>query len=236
MAVRFRPMPGLTVAVAICLPILIGLGIWQFQRWQWKTGVLAEVEAAVSAPPLQGLAALSTTDGPLDFRRIEFTGQAVGETRHLYHPEGNIAWMPMRVVEESGGQGSARAIVGFPTVADSIKDTASAPVMDGVRAGYVRRIQPRRGFARWLGTPDNPERNRYYQVNAGGDWLPGADLYIDASNNRSSADDLPVVMPDIPNNHVSYMLTWWSFALILLGIYAILHRRAGRLSFGPDSA
>ncbi len=234
MAVRFRPMPGLTIAVAFCLPILIGLGIWQFQRWQWKTGVLAEVEAAVSAPPLQGLTAIASTDGPLDFRRIEFAGEAVGETRHLYHPEGNIAWMPMRVVKANGEQGTQRALVGFPTIADSIKDTASAPVMDGVRAGYVRRIQPRRGFAKWLGTPDNSERNRYYQVNAQGAWLDGAELYIDASGGRRSADDLPIVMPDIPNNHVSYMLTWWSFALILLAIYAILHRRAGRLSFGSE--
>ncbi|MEM7730550.1 MAG: SURF1 family cytochrome oxidase biogenesis protein [Pseudomonadota bacterium] len=48
-------MPGLTLAVLICLPILIGLGVWQYQRWQWKTGVLAEVEAAVTAPPLDGI-------------------------------------------------------------------------------------------------------------------------------------------------------------------------------------
>ena len=228
MAIRFKPMPGLTLAVLICLPILIGLGVWQYQRWQWKTGVLAEIDAAVEAPPLEGLAALSRADGPLDFRRIQFGGEAVGDTYLLYRPDGNIAWMPVRVVESGGAQ----ALVGFPKVLDDARDTAVPPAMGGERAGYVRRIRRRGGMARLFGVDDNPDANRWYGVNPDGAWLPGADLYIDASLGSRDAASLPVQRPDVPNNHVSYMLTWWSFALILLVIYAVLHMRAGRLSFG----
>ena len=227
MAVRFRPMPGLTVALIVALPILIGLGVWQYQRWQWKTGVLAEMDAAVTAPPLQGLGALAEADGPLDFRRIQFDGDAVGDTFLLYSPDGNIAWMPVRVVES----GARRAIVGFPKVLDANRDTVEPPAMGGPRAGYVRRIRRAGGLAGALGVDDNPAANRWYSVNPEGAWLPGADLYIDASLGGRDADALAVRRPDVPNNHVSYMLTWWSFAVILVIIYGLLHMRAGRLSF-----
>ena len=36
---------GLTIAVAISLSILIGLGVWQLQRLAWKESLLARVEA-----------------------------------------------------------------------------------------------------------------------------------------------------------------------------------------------
>ena len=49
MRVKFRPMPWLTAIVAIMLAILISLGVWQYKRLQWKTTLLAEVEASVTA-------------------------------------------------------------------------------------------------------------------------------------------------------------------------------------------
>ena len=225
MSLRFRPMPGLTAVTLVILPILFGLGLWQYQRWQWKTGVLAEIDAAVSAPPLAGLQGLADATGPLDFRRIQFGGEAVGEAFLLYRPSGNIAWMPVRVVE----QGGHRALVGFPTIERTDADPEVAPDMAGERAGYVRRIRERGWAARLFGVADNPDANRWYSTNPDGAWLPGADVYIDASLGERDADALPVRRPDVPNNHVSYMLTWWSFALIWLVIYAVLHGRAGRL-------
>ena len=225
MALRFRPMPGLTAAVLVCLPILIGLGVWQYQRWRWKTGVLAEIDAAVTAPPLDGLGALAAANGPLDFRRIQFEGTATGETYLLYRPDGNIAWMPVRVVES----GAQRVLVGFPTIQRTEADISVAPTLDGPRAGYVRRIRARGGAARLFGVDSVPTENRWYDINPDGAWLPGAELYIDVSLGARDAAALPVRRPDVPNNHVSYMFTWWSFAVILLVIYAVLHVRAGRL-------
>ncbi len=219
-------MPGLTVAVLLCLPILIGLGVWQYQRWQWKTEVLAEIDAAVTAPPLQSLEALQNAEGPLDFRRIEFNGSAQGQTFLLYSPQGNIAWTPFRAVE----QGTNKVLVGFSTVPDSRREDLIDPELSGPKAGYVRRIRPPGFLSSIIGTPNNPDENRWFVINPDGAWLENADIYIDASLGQSDADQLPVRRPDIPNNHVSYMLTWWSFAIILLVIYALLHIRAGRLS------
>ncbi|MGB6229204.1 MAG: SURF1 family cytochrome oxidase biogenesis protein [Litorimonas sp.] len=227
---RFQPMPGLTVAVALCLPILIGLGVWQYQRWQWKQGVLAEVEAAVTAPPLGGLRALDAAlanDEPVDFRRIAFDGEATGPAFHFYRPAGAIQWQPFRVVQSQG----TRALAGFDRFDDRLKGDISLPVMGGPRAGYVRRLRERSGFAAVFGADHSPGLNRWFDINPGGAWLDGAQVFIDVHPTERDAAALPVRRPDIPNNHVSYMLTWWSFAVILLIIYAILHRRAGRLSW-----
>lgn len=229
MAVRFRPLPGLTIAVLICLPILLGLGLWQYQRWQWKTDVLTEIDAAVSAPPLQGGADLtSLADGtPIDFRRIQIDGRATGPTWHVYRPDGAIQWQPFRIVETEG----QTILVGFPSFDDRVKKTVPAPILDGNRAGYVRRIRPVSGFGKWLSTESSPETNRWFEINPDGAWLPGSDIYIDLHPTERDATALPIRRPEIANNHVSYMLTWWSFAIILLVIYAILHQRAGRLSW-----
>jgi len=53
--------------------------------------------------------------------------------------------------------------------------------------------------------------------------------YIDWVEGAKNADDLPVRIPDVANSHLDYMLTWYSFILILLVIYLIIHKRAGRL-------
>lgn len=41
-----------TVMVAIAVPILIGFGIWQIQRAEWKAGVLAQLARNADLPPV----------------------------------------------------------------------------------------------------------------------------------------------------------------------------------------
>ncbi len=41
---------GLTIAVAVCLVILLGLGAWQMQRLAWKETLLARIAALQDAP------------------------------------------------------------------------------------------------------------------------------------------------------------------------------------------
>ncbi|MEM7729252.1 MAG: hypothetical protein AAF311_08255, partial [Pseudomonadota bacterium] len=155
-------------------------------------------------------------------------GEATGPAWHVYQPAGSIQWRPFRRVV---GQEGAEALVGFRSFDDRDKAGAELPSMQGPRAGYVRRIRSEGRFADWFGADDNAALNRWFSVNPDGAWMPGTDLYIELDPSARDADALPVRRPDIANNHVSYMLTWWSFAIILLVIYVMLHRRAGRLSW-----
>ena len=236
----FKPMPWLTVIVAICLAILISLGTWQYQRLQWKTAVLAEVEAAVTAPPLGSFAEVqSALDAgePVDFRRFGTTAQTI-ETQMPFlvftGANRDISWRIFTPVQD----GTGAAFAGLGLIADSDRDNVSgyAAGEDVTLTGYVRLARKReRGM-----TKSTPEKNRWFGFNHLPETHNWADMagvqadmrfYIDTVPGATDAALLTARRPEIRNNHFDYMLTWYSFALILLIIYFILHRRAGRLKF-----
>lgn len=240
MRLHFKPMPWLTVIVAICLAILISLGTWQYQRLQWKTALLAEVEAAVTAPPLRSFAEVQAAldEGkPADFRRFGANAKTVEIARPFLVFTGanrDISWRIFEPVQD----GTGTAFAGLGLIADSNRDDLSDYAADQnvVLTGYVRLARKReRGM-----TKSTPEKNRWFGFNhipETNDWanMSGieADMrfYIDTVPGALDAALLPAKRPEIRNNHFDYMLTWYSFALILLIIYFILHRRAGRLKF-----
>ena len=66
---RFRPRLWPTLATALGLAVLIGLGTWQVERLEWKRALIAEREAQLAAPPAaaagerRGLAGLGFPPG-----------------------------------------------------------------------------------------------------------------------------------------------------------------------------
>lgn len=57
------------------------------------------------------------------------------------------------------------------------------------------------------------------------------EIWLD--EHRSEIDlNLPVLLPDIRNNHRDYMWTWFSLAGLLIIFYGLIHYRAKRLSWG----
>ena len=46
----FKPFLGLTLITAPVLAVLIWLGVWQIQRAEWKAGLIADYERAISEP------------------------------------------------------------------------------------------------------------------------------------------------------------------------------------------
>lgn len=248
MKINFRPMPWLTGIVAIMLAILISLGIWQLQRLQWKTDLLAEVEASVTAPPLTSLDDLERAieEGePVDFRRIAFqSSPSAGQPVYAVYrtQQGGIYWD----LFERYGPVFGR----YNTVLDNEKPdgTAVSPavLVADVNIGYVREDHPMGRVEGWMKSKPNPTTNRWFKFNQTGDW-GSADMlmshYIDietrlpfdtADRGAAAAAALPVRRPTIRNNHRDYMLTWFSFAILLVIFYLMIHRRAGRLSWSQS--
>jgi len=240
MKLHFKPMPWLTVIVAICLAILISLGTWQYQRLQWKTALLAEVEAAAEAEPFTSFAQVQSAieaGEPVDFRRYASSSEAMGLSENFFvftAANKNISWRFFTAVKNS----DTNAFAGLGIVSDDMRDdiigfteNQTIPLI-----GYVRLARGKtRGAAK-----STPEKNRWFGFNPmpeTHDWADMAGIeadmrfYIDAVSGATNAKLLPAKRPDIRNNHLDYMLTWYSFALILSIIYVILHRRAGRLKF-----
>lgn len=240
MKLYFRPMPWLTVIVAICLAILISLGTWQYHRLQWKTALLADIDAAAEAAPFRSLAEVQdaiVAGEPVDFRRYGSPSKAQGlEASFLVFTAANrdVSWRVFTAVKNS----NVTSFAALGLVPDEIRDDLRgfADKQDIPLFGYVRlaRETPR-GAAK-----SSPQKNRWFGFNPlpnTYDWakMSGieADMrfYIDTVPGATDANLLPPKRPDIRNNHLDYMLTWYSFAVILLIIYFILHRRAGRLKF-----
>lgn len=240
MKLYFKPMPWLTVFVAICLVILVSLGTWQYHRLQWKTALLSEVEAAAQAAPFTSFAEVQTAieaGEPVDFRRFESSARARGLSEEFFvftAVNKDISWRIFTAVRNS----NVTAFVGLGTISDQKRELFSEFVSEQniPLIGYVRLARKTtRGAAK-----SSPEKNRWFGFNPlpdTHDWAKmsaiDADMrfYIDTVQGATDANLLPPKRPDVRNNHLDYMLTWYSFALILLIIYVILHRRAGRLKF-----
>ena len=238
MKLHFKPMPWLTVIVAICLAILISLGTWQYQRLQWKTSYLADVEEAVTAPPLTSWTNIRSAieqDKPVDFRRVSLLAEPVegAPAYFVYQPrKGGIYWRYFQPVTSDG----QRFFAAIESVPNENKDNYRPQDTTGQISliGYVRKNEPMGFVESLVKSKASPSQNRYFKFNQTDDWdMQGAatDYYIDVATITGDAFALPIKRPEIRNNHFDYMLTWYSFAVILLIIYFILHRRAGRLRF-----
>ena len=248
-SLRFRPMPWLTVVTLICFAILISLGNWQYKRLHWKTGLLVEIEQAANAAPLTDLAqvnAVLEAGAPLNFRRIELNGEFIlptvnsGQPLHLMRSDGKRYYWRLYQPYKVGADIAYVATYDFD---EAVKGTPPQAIT-GQRTvvGYVRMVQPANKF-----TPKSTlETNRWFAFNGAPELMNWADAvsgetiqttyFIDQTIGAKSASDLPVRIPEIANNHLDYMLTWYSFVIILLVIYLILHKRAGRLSIKRRSA
>ena len=249
MRLHFKPFWGLTTFTVISLAILIVLGTWQYQRLQWKTALLAEVEQAVTAPPLTSLsqAGLKITDSiPVDFRRIAFEAEVLeGQSPYLVYSreKTELKWRPFYAAKDSGANRTGkRSYIALAPIPDSERDSLEPLMPESKKfAGYVRTWRPPEKGS----TQSTPERNRWFgfdPLRETASWEDGPNgvfantpidtsFYVDVVPGESSADNLPIKRPQIRNNHFDYMLTWYGLAAALFVIYLILHIQRGRLSF-----
>lgn len=245
---RFAPMKWFTVLTLAMLSILITLGTWQYNRLQWKTDLLADIDAASTAAPFKSLRAVDEAikaGEPVDYRRIEIMAASpnsrAGSAPVFYVYQARDKAIFWREYSPVKTQNSAFVFVAGRSVKDSAKGDGFIQAMPKQSiTGYIRTYQ-KPGF----GSPKStPSANRYFSFNPVPDERDWADVlssqtiqtdyYIDAVPANRAAE-LPPKKPDLRNNHFDYMMTWYSFALILIIIYIIMHMRAGRLRFGARS-
>lgn len=243
----FRPMPLLTLVTAIALAFLIHLGNWQADRLVWKTELIEQIDRAAQAPAFETIdeVRMALEEGqPIDFRRIMLRGEwaAPQNPPHQYHwmqtRERNMHWRAYQpfVTWALYPPNEYPVFVGH----DIWENGATAALPKSGKAeitGYVRLVRPLGRFA----MDSNPDQNRWFNFNGAPqtqDWadMLGKDRKIETRYYVDKVDvdhvsDLPVRKPELRNNHLDYMLTWYSFAVILLVIYLIMHHRQGRLKF-----
>lgn len=213
---------GLAGAVA-----LAGLGVWQLQRLAWKEGVLAEIEARVSAKP-QALPEIPDPDA------------------HLY--------LPVRVEGILAAE-TVRALVGRKRIGAGYRLISTLEVADGRRVMVDRGFAPAGSNARPvsgavavvgnLHWPQETDRFTPEPDHAANIWfardVPALARALDAEPTLVVArtldpadpmvEPLPIDSSGIPNDHLEYAITWFGLAAVWLGMTGHLLLRLRRRAF-----
>ena len=238
-------LPGLaTLAV---MAVLVGLGVWQLQRLAWKEGLVARIAARARAapeplPPLPQWAGLADYDyrhvvarGAFEHEREALVFRASGNGRTGVGGPGYLVLTPLRLADGS------RVIVnrGFVPLArkDPASRSAGQPAGEVEVSGLMRPPEPRNAF-----TPaDRPDTGEWYTRDpaaiAAHLRIAAAPFTIDADAAPAPPGGLPqggATVLAIPNDHLSYALTWFGLALALAGVFAAFAR--GRVRAGERGA
>jgi len=237
----FRPLIIPTILTLIMLPILITLGVWQLQRLEWKEDLIAKVAARQNLDPVPLDRALDEAEDldALDYRPVTVTGFYDHERElHVFAYRSELGvgyWIFTPLVRDDG----TMVLVNRGFVPERLKSAVQRP--ESLTEGTVTV----EGLARLYEEPglvppaDDPEDNVYFTrirerfLFALG--LPDlAPVYVEAAAGQGESlyPKGGQTQIDFPNNHFSYALTWFGFAVILVAVYLMFHLQQGRLRFG----
>ena len=199
--------------------ILISLGAWQLQRLAWKSEILDEIETRMKSVPVPWRMAIEPK--VIQFQPVSASGRFTGEELHVLTSVPQVG-PGYRVVSAFETDDGARILVdrGFIPAAD--KD-ALRPAVAVDMIGTVRFPEETDGF-----TPDpDTERNIWFARDAAAMSKALNTEYVfvvltNSSETNPAVTPLPVTQTGIPNNHLQYVLTWFSLALVWAGMTVFL--------------
>lgn len=227
---------GLTVAYAVALAILLGLGTWQVQRLRWKEGLLARIAALQAAParPVGAVLDEVAEGGDADFTRVKALCPGIGAAPfvELYAIRDGQAGSRLVSACRVDSLRYRSVLVDRGFVADTISarpavDAASAQPVEVV--GILRAPEPGNAFS----PPNRPDRWFTRDATGMAAALEAPDpaplfLMAETPTNPEWKALAPAAIPAaIPNRHFEYALTWYGLAAALSGVYAamLLRRR-----------
>lgn len=245
---RTSPTRSLLVAgaVVVCaVALLLSLGFWQLRRLEWKEAIIARIETRVNAPP-QPLPPPETwsTIQPDDYeyRRVTVRGTFEHDKEaYVFHAAGSQTrepgWLVLTPLRLPSG---AHVIVNRGFVPMALRDPAlrDAGQVTGETqvTGLMRAPEARNPF-----TPDDQPDSRVWHVRDPASIASYFDLQR-AAPFSIDADDAPnpggwpkggETTLSIPNNHLSYAMTWFGLAATLIGVFAVFAWR--RMRGLPDA-
>lgn len=224
-----------SVAALFGLAVLIGLGTWQLQRKAWKEGIIAKIEARVTANPVPLDSVLNQVQagGDVEYLHVIVKGRFhYDKERYLYAPGARgLAWEVLTPLEWAPGR---IVWVNRGLVPDARKapDSRREGQVQGIVSvtGLLRRPQsgtytPRNDVARniWY-FADNAELTR--SGFADGE-VVAVPAIVEADASATPAGGLPaggVTRLAIPNRHLEYVLTWYGLGLTLVGVFVAFAR------------
>jgi surfeit locus 1 family protein len=227
---RFRARLGSSLLVFLAFLALFGLGSWQVQRLQWKTALIAEREERVSAPAIDPPAA-GADIAAVEFRHVRLAGHFLHD-KEMYlaarSMNGNIGYHVVTPIQSADGAITLFDRGWIPLDKKEPESRGEGQIAGEVAVEGLIRSDGRKG---WF-VPDNqPDKNFWFFVD-----IPAMAAHAGLANVRPffveagpapNPGGLPIggqSRIELPNNHLSYAITWYSLALALVVIYLIYHR------------
>jgi len=236
MGLRFRPYPGFTVTAVIMTAILIGLGVWQLERLQWKLGLIAEVSGHMAAAPISLDQALGMDADQVQYRRVALSGRLDNAKEAYVFTTGAGGEPVYHVITPFMTDDGRTLLVDRGFVPKERLDPKSRSAVDGeIRLVGVWRVPDAPGV--FTPAPDKAHRIWYardLQGIAAADHLRLAApviLEADAAPNPGGWPKGGQTVVSFRNEHLSYAITWFGLAAGLIGVYLAFHISRGRLGW-----
>ncbi|WP_299028832.1 SURF1 family protein [uncultured Sulfitobacter sp.] len=205
--------------------ILLWLGFWQMQRLEWKLGVIADIDARIAAAPV----VLPQTPDPQSdsYLPVEVSGTLAPDYLRVLVSQKEIG-AGYRIISALEGADGRRVLLdrGFTPVAMTDIQTHEGTV---TVQGNLQWPQETDGF-----TPEpDIDGNIWFarDVAAMAQALGTEPVLVVAKTtafNDAPVLPLPVDTTAIPNDHLSYAITWFSLAAIWIAMSLAFILRARR--------
>jgi surfeit locus 1 family protein len=229
---RFRPGLWPTLTLVLGLPLLLTLGTWQVQRLEWKTDLIAMLEARHGAAPV-ALPATGALGPDFAHRPVRVTAELRPEPVLRYGVERQQGRPGHDVLQLARLADGRALVVNRGWLAEDAPPVATP-------AGEVTLTGPVRWIAdlerRWPTPANDAPANRWYWYDQdaladafGAEVLPVVLVSSERVLPAGPAVPVPQSMAvNLPNNHLGYAITWYGLAVALIVIYALYGLKRGK--------
>jgi surfeit locus 1 family protein len=199
--------------------ILVGLGVWQLQRLAWKSAVLAEIDARISAAPVDlPVTPDATTDKYLP---VTATGTLMGAEAHVLTSQRDLGpgYRVLAALQTESGR-QVLVDLGFVAEADLATPRPTGPLQV---VGNLHWPDETDSF-----TPPHDKRQDIWFARdvptIAATLQTEPFLLVARTTNPAIAaiKPLPVDSAGIANDHLEYAITWFSLAIVWLGMTGLL--------------
>jgi surfeit locus 1 family protein len=206
--------------------ILVGLGVWQLQRLDWKNGVLAQIDAKILATPV-ALPEMVSPEAD-KYLPVTLSGRLLG-------PEALV----LTSIKDVGA--GYRVIGAFEVAGSGRRVLVDLGFVIDTSRGFARPVTPFSivGNLHWPEEVDSytPEPELLQKL-----WFArdvermanvlGTEQVLVVARKLDPAipeiTPLPVDTASVTNDHLNYAITWFSLAFVWLGMTALLVWRIRR--------
>ncbi len=202
--------------------ILLSLGTWQVQRLAWKEGVLVEIEARIGGDPV--VLPVGTDPEADRYMPVEAEGVLTGEGLRVLASVKQIGAVHRIVGVLETGERRVLADLGYVRVLDGEGEVPTGPVTLTGNLHWPDEVDG------WTPEPD-AETGLWFarDVPAMAAALGTEPVLVVArTTSLDGITPLPVGTEGIPNDHLQYAITWFSLALVWVGMTVFLLWRIRR--------